>query len=196
MKRIRTQAGFTIIELLISTVIFSLVLLVITAAITQFGRIYYKGVVSSQTQSVTRNIMSSIAQDIQFGGGSGSAAVVAGNTTLGQLQIGARCYTYKPNTVVSPAQHGFTYIDGTCPGVPTQVNGTEMLGSNMQLIALSIQHVGTSNLYTISVRVAYGKNSEIAGGATGPKTRCNTINLGGQFCYISQLSTTVAKRVN
>src|SRR5437667_5654433 len=62
-------SGFTIIELMIATVIFSVVLLLITAGIMQVARVYYKGVTEANTQSTARSIVDTISQAIQFDGG-------------------------------------------------------------------------------------------------------------------------------
>jgi prepilin-type N-terminal cleavage/methylation domain-containing protein len=58
--------GFTIIELLVATVVFSLILIVATAAIIQVGRMYYRGITYARTQEVVRNTTEEIAQAIQF----------------------------------------------------------------------------------------------------------------------------------
>ncbi len=62
----KNQNGFTIIELLIATVVFSVILLVVTAAIIQVGRMYYKGYISSRTQQASRAVIDDISRSIQF----------------------------------------------------------------------------------------------------------------------------------
>jgi prepilin-type N-terminal cleavage/methylation domain-containing protein len=66
---IRRQDGFTVVELLIATVVFTMVLLVITSGVTHFTHAYYKGVHQSSTQTTSRNVINTIAQNIQYGGG-------------------------------------------------------------------------------------------------------------------------------
>lgn len=63
------QNGFTIVELLIATMVFSVVLLLVTFGILQVSRVYYKGVTEANTQNVARGIMDSVSQAIQFSGG-------------------------------------------------------------------------------------------------------------------------------
>jgi prepilin-type N-terminal cleavage/methylation domain-containing protein len=60
------QKGFTIIELMISTVIFSLVLLGASAGIIQIGKKYSKGITYARTQEVARSTVDEIAQSLQF----------------------------------------------------------------------------------------------------------------------------------
>ena len=61
------QKGFTIIELMIATTVFAMVLLLCTFAIIKIGNIYYKSTNQAKTQEATRSIMDRITQDIQFG---------------------------------------------------------------------------------------------------------------------------------
>src|SRR5690348_3775172 len=111
MKRptIRTRnSGFTIIELLIATAVFSVVLVIVTTGIIQFSRVYYKSVNEANTQAAARNIMDTVSQAIQFGGGkvqgTTTGAITAGNSY--DFCIGNNEYSYRP---------GFQLVDGT-PG--------------------------------------------------------------------------------
>jgi prepilin-type N-terminal cleavage/methylation domain-containing protein len=66
MNKNNNNKGFTIIELMISTVVFSLVLLAATAAITQIGKKYARGITFARTNEVTRSIVEDISQSLQF----------------------------------------------------------------------------------------------------------------------------------
>lgn len=68
MKRPLNQRGFTILELMIATVIFSVLLLGAATLLVQIGRLYYKGVVSSRTQETVRNVTDDIGRTLQFSG--------------------------------------------------------------------------------------------------------------------------------
>lgn len=65
-ESIKSEKGFTIIELMISTIIFSLVLLAASAAIVEVGKKYYRGLTNARTQSVARSIAEEIGQSIQY----------------------------------------------------------------------------------------------------------------------------------
>lgn len=60
------QSGFTIIELMISTVVFSLVLMSASVAIIQIGKKFSRGVTYTRTQEVARSTVEEISQSIQF----------------------------------------------------------------------------------------------------------------------------------
>jgi prepilin-type N-terminal cleavage/methylation domain-containing protein len=68
MKKL-TNAGFTIVELLIATAVFSVVLLLVSEGMIQIGRTYMKGVTLDRNQTTTQSIMDDISQAIQFSGG-------------------------------------------------------------------------------------------------------------------------------
>src|SRR5437762_1892778 len=67
MKRLNSQAGFTLIELSISTAIFAMVLLLCVVGLLQISRLYYKAITSVRTQEVARSTIEEISRPIQFG---------------------------------------------------------------------------------------------------------------------------------
>jgi prepilin-type N-terminal cleavage/methylation domain-containing protein len=66
MKLKTPQNGFTIIELMIATMIFSGILLGATTALLQINKLYFGGVTTTKTQQVTRQVINDISQQIQF----------------------------------------------------------------------------------------------------------------------------------
>lgn len=69
MSRTKTnQNGFTVLELMIATVVFSVLLLLAANLLVQIGRLYYKGVISSRTQETARSITDDIGRTLQFSG--------------------------------------------------------------------------------------------------------------------------------
>src|SRR5581483_325395 len=90
----RDSRGFTIIELLIATLVFSVVLVVILAAFVQISRLFYKGVMMSRTQEDTRNVVQSIASDLQFSQTS-SNITAASAPSSGFFCVGLHRYKYR-----------------------------------------------------------------------------------------------------
>lgn len=187
--------GFTIIELLIATVVFSVILLIITGAIVQFGRIYNRGNVDSKTKEAARNIVNSISQDIQFGASNSFTPATHTTGTIYTLSTSSHCYVYRLNQQVSTGNPGMMMTDGSsCPVPPAfSSTGQEMLGDKMQLADLSVTDYDSSqNLVKISVRVVYGDNEDFT---DGTKKACKPIRVGGQFCSVAEMSAIVAKRI-
>lgn len=197
MKRSR-NSGFTIIELLIATTVFSVVLLTISAAITQIGRLYYKGITSARTQEVARSVMSDIAQSIQFN--VGQVVAIGPDTTdpaknysneLNTVNSRAVCittkhYSFKFGQQQRGAKHGLVAKDipSGCNSEPAQdldstsVEGNELLGENMRLANLIVQpQSGEPDTYQVTVRVVYGDDDLL----------CNpSANSGPSNCSSSQ----------
>lgn len=210
MKRMQTkklrgqQSGFTIIELLLATVVFSMVLLLITTGIIQFTNLYYKGVTVNSTQNTARSIMDTVSQAIQFSGGT----ITATNDTLipgvtGYMCVGTTEFKYvlgkqledSPNAakdqVSNVMQQGS--LSGAC-GTGTLSSIKELMGPHMRLSDFSVQPVsGTDHMYTVKVTVTYG-DDDLLNSPTGKTPSCKS-GSGSQFCNVSSLSTTVEKRI-
>ena len=188
MKRVNNK-GFTIIELLIATVIFSVIVLIITTAIIQFGRIYYQGVLQSRTQERARAISEEISKNIQFS--KGTVPTVAPTLSSGSFCIGGHEYTFREGQQVGGGAQALQVRDNpACPGASPNPN-VELLGDSMQLVALEITQSG--ELYTVRVRVAYGANADFE--SNNPTNSCRPIRLGGQYCAVSDLTTNVVRRL-
>lgn len=217
------HAGFTIIETLIATMVFSVILIIITFAIVRIGQAYYKGVTETNTQDTAHSILTSISQAIQYNGGPVNAAVNGDGTyvicagdsrytaLMGKVLVDSSPVAAKNETNYalmfdtnitncSPSVHQSM----TPPPVPP-ASSQELLGPMMRVAALSVCTPGMapagpdcnsppalgSNLYQIHLRVVYGGDAVLNAGHDD----C----LGGsvnQFCAISDLSTTVEKRIN
>ena len=204
-------AGFTIIELLVATLVFSVVLLLIAVGVLQFNHAYYSGITQTNTQDTARSILEQISQDIQFSGDQITSPIANGGTEQG-FCIGSDRYSYRlgwqlvdtaPNVSMHQTSHALVKDSpGLCGGMsaqnfsnPLTAGSKELLGPNMRLSKLSVTQVpGTTNLYTVDVRVVYGDDDLLTSPATGSGTTCQVVS-GAQFCAVSELSTVVQKRI-
>jgi prepilin-type N-terminal cleavage/methylation domain-containing protein len=66
MKMINKHKGFTIVELMIATTVFSVILLLSLTGFLQIGQQFYKGVNMTRTDDVAKQIISGIKNDIAF----------------------------------------------------------------------------------------------------------------------------------
>lgn len=135
------QTGFTIIELLIATLVFSVLLIVMMSAIIRTSDLFYKGVSMSKTQEDARNVVQSIASDIQFTGG---APIAKTGVSTSVFCIGIHRYQYVLRAHVNGgSNYGIQRDDqgrsncnpDTLCDTTTCVN---MLDNNMQLNDLTI----------------------------------------------------------
>jgi len=204
----RKANGFTIVELMIATVVFSMVIILITVGVLSFTRAYYKGVNQSNTQNTARQIIEEIAQAIQFSGGTIQPVLTNAGSSQG-FCINNQRYSYalgKQLSDESPlgtnqTSHAFVVDKGaSCAGTSAQnvqgasVVGTELLGPRMRLSKMSIQQQGSTDLYRITIRVVYG-DDDLLTNPTGTDARCNVGIKGTEYCAQSELTTVVKKRI-
>jgi prepilin-type N-terminal cleavage/methylation domain-containing protein len=195
--------GFTVIELLIATSVFSVLLLIIAFSVIQVGRIYTKGIISSKTQESARSITDMVGQSIQFSGGTISELYIG--TQLSGYCIGGQRYSFALNRQVDENTGArATAVDtptGDCVASGAQnlisspsISGQELLNPKMRLSAFSITPVSAS-LYSVKVRVVYG-DDDLLRDSDGNSTLDSCASAAGnQFCAVSELNTTVEKRL-
>ena len=180
MNRSTRQQGFTIIELMVATAVFAVVLVLVTVGVLQISRLYYKGVTTANTQNVARNIIDVVSQSIQFSGGpitptsSGAATpsspkVFCLSNQRFTYDLGWQVVDSDPNASKHQAYHGLVQDTlAGCTSSSTQnldtpvVSGRELLSPKMRLSKMNIIDLG-SNLYKIEVRVVYGDDDLLTG---------------------------------
>lgn len=117
MKKLNNK-GFTLIELMIASVVFATLLLFSTAIIIQIGRLYQKGLTTTRTQESVRRITDEISGAIQFSGDtirtSGVAPIKVGANTGFEADAYAICtgsvrYSYAIGAQVSDAADAGKY---------------------------------------------------------------------------------------
>lgn len=220
-KRAFTQKGFTLIELMIATLIFSTILLATMTILIQLGRMYYKGVITNRTQEVARSINDEISQQLQFGGSqprAGATTTFDNGVTVNAFCIGTQRYSYIAKAKVSSqAQEGqppteenkhvvrhalwrdTVTANSACTPLnvsladPGGINGEELLGQNMRLSSSFRQPVCNGSLCDFTVSVLYGDDDLLAPNATDP-VGCGNV-AGSQWCAVSTISSHVFQRL-
>jgi len=213
------QAGFTIVELMIATLVSSIVLLVITFGVVHFTNDYYRGINSSNTQATSQNAIDSIAQAIQFNAGN----TVATDGTQGFFCAGNQVFLYTMGQQLtgtpSATNWGLYQLANPSPNcaVPAiTTGGNELLGKNMRLSYINLAQVGTTDVWQLELRVAYGDpdllcktsitgntkgscaatatNYTAADPIQGNDVRCKQL-IGSQLCSITHLQTAIGQRI-
>lgn len=198
-----SRAGFTLVELMIASSVFSVMLLVLASAVVQVGRQYYKGIIAARTQEVARSISDDIARSIQFGGA--NVVTLASSGASSGFCIDNRRYSYVVGREVGPGvtrtPRGLV-VDQVinCTGLAAQdlggggVVGRDLLPAGMRLGQTPApDNTGLpAGTYKVAVTVAYGDDSVLS---APPSYRCSSLRYGGQFCAVSALVTFVNKRV-
>ena len=185
-----SKKGFTIMELLIATTVFSVILLIVSAGLIYIGKVYYRTVTQNKAQEATRSIVEQVSQAIQFTGG--DVVPSASGVCVGDIM-------YQPSTkVVTADTPGLLRgaHDGSCSSI-IDPNPSELIPDGMFLHNFQVTEIGTSDVFTVQVHVvALPKDEPIAaqrlfdlGGGV-----CKG-GQGSEYCASSRLETTVKKRL-
>ncbi len=223
--KILNQKGFTLVELMIATAIFTIILLIATTGIIRIGNIYYKGIITSQTQNATRSIGNNLSTSLQFA----SADIVVppsyppgyeyfclGNTIY-VYYLGVQ-YKKANNNPWGSGLYSEDLANGSgCAPTNTQCAGAiitncytdrrQLLGEGMRVLVLKVKPVGaSSDLYSVSLRLIYGDNDLLtnydnngvllASPPPNDQVTCKSGVAGSSFCGVALLDTVVKKRLN
>lgn len=209
-------AAFTLIELMIATAVFSVILLIASIGLIQVGKTYTKGITENQTQDVTRAIIDDISQAVQFGGSSPTSPTgssIAGSNDM-YFCVGDKRYIYATSTEFFDniaTSHGFVRdnLGSGCPNPGSWPAGaTDLLGQRMRVANFTLNKLGPTNLYEIKIRVVYGDDDLLCSPSFAGDCSLNSTSThltatdltckgkaGSQFCAVSELSTVVQKRL-
>lgn len=197
--------GFTIIEVMIATAVFSVVLLITITGFIQIAQVFYKGVIKTQTQQDLRQIVDLVSSNIR------SAPVVYDPININGNKyyqcIGSNRYTYIKNTRVNLADHDTNtkfglmvdQLPGNSPcGSPYNAatafnNPTELLDTNERLNHFIVSRQANLNnwVYQVDIAIAAGRDQYLSTDANG-EAACNDRLSISQFCSVANVVTAVA----
>ena len=205
------EQGFTILELLVASAIFAVVLLTIAVAVLRTTDAYFGGVTSSNTQTTARAAMSELSQAIEFSKavnyvpavGSSPGAICVDNImymfTLGQEVTDAPPFSAHQGYHALIAEPSATCNPSASwpAGSALPPGARELLGRHMRLSALTAAASG-NGLWTVHLRVIYGDDTLLTLQPVAPANlaaeKCAN-NAGAQFCAVSDLQTSVDQRL-
>ena len=219
------QRGFTIVELMISTTIFSLVLMLSLAGIMQITKMYYSSITKNRTREVARSIVDDIAEAIRFSSDtvsvgaavSGPQVAVGGaDAGVGYFCIGLKRYTFaidrqvdsdaSETTGTKKKRHALWQDrPAVCDG-PADLNqleptpdGRELLADNMRLFRFSVNVRDASRgIYDVAVGVAYGDDDLLFPRPASSPTELTCEGgtfIGAEFCATTNFLVSVQKRL-
>lgn len=221
--RPKSSGGFTVIELLIATAVFSMVLMTALAGFLQIGRLFYQGVSATQTQTVVNQVFQDVVGNFQTAANVSSSQNPSGYS---YYCIGGSRYTYNigqrvvlsatPNRAAPASGGNFGLLKDVLPGSAAcatpcdDLGGTscpagsvrfnnpvELLGDNMRLESFNLRSnpAISPNFYDVSIVVTYGDDDLLD--YTSPEDRstvfCKGNSFSLQFCAVSRLDSGVYK---
>lgn len=215
----KNQKGFTIVELLLASTIFSMVMMVALSGFINIGRTFYKGINVTQTQQTARAVLESASRDISTSSVVSSTKTVASGDNRKYVCIGNTRYTFILSRQVDLADHDTTSKFGllrdklpgdTACGNPFDAtspapfnNPEELLNNKMRLNSFCVTPASQTSfgkLYGLKVDLVLGDDG-VLNQADNPSASscsasrlylCNTSLNYSQHCYRAELGTTVA----
>ncbi len=221
-KQKSIQAGFTIVEMMMATMVFSVIMLVAAGTVVRFTTNFQRGVIATTTQNTARSVIDTISQSLQLYGDNFS------NTATGYC-IGSTAYSYVlgrqlrsdgQRHVLVEQKEGLPLGCGTIQNLasnPANPAGQELLSENMRLAQFDITP-RNDGLFDLTIRVVYGDddllcvagvNDSSAKDCSSPSPMANVASLskeelknlqckgqkGSQYCAVSEITTTIQRRV-
>jgi prepilin-type N-terminal cleavage/methylation domain-containing protein len=162
------QEGFTIIELMIATLVFSVIMLVAAGTVVRFTNNFQKGLTQTATQNAARSTTDTISQRLQFIGdgngfrelpspeGSNSKGYCIQGTQFSYI-LGQQLEDQIPRVLIERSG-----MDDACGGeaqniLSASTSGKELLGPHMRLAKFDVRNnTNNSLLYNIDITVVYG----------------------------------------
>ncbi len=173
-----SQDGFTIVELMIATAIFAIMLVLTTTTIIGITQTYTKGSVEGQTQQTARAVLSDISQAIEFNDSNDITVTTNSSGDVYYFCAGSDVYVYQLDKYLSPTLTGSEYSTWTLVRFPYssctvplnslnqpdplgQAGAEELLTTNERLGWLYIVPfaINGETAYTINLEIGYGDNS-------------------------------------
>ena len=205
--------GFTIIEVMIATAVFAVVLLITIGGFITIAQVFYKGVIKTQTQQDLRQIVDQVSSDIRSAPVIYVAQQVAGSSTKYYQCIGASRYTYNLNNRVNLSDHDTTdkfgllvdQLPGNSPcGSPYDPTTAfkpandpnapvELLANNERVNHFDVTLQANLNnwVYQVDIAIATGRSQYLSTDANGEATCNNRLSIS-QFCSVANVVTAVA----
>lgn len=214
----KLQAGFTILELMIATVIVSVILLLVTSVMVGIQNLYNKGVSQESIQNNVRNIVNAVTQEIQDANGlAGSSVKTVNNVESGTVDgityteqatcIGSTEYLYVIGAQVGSETQQGLWQDTKPPGgcglfapnpTPDLISGTNMdsgvayLASGARLtdfeVILPSTVPGSDTNYQVYASVAIGTDGT---NGTAKLLNLNPAGPSGHYDYSARCITQI-----
>ena len=197
MKKQRlNNKGFTIIELMISTIVFSVIIMLVTGVIVRLSKQYYSGLSRSRTQEVARTVAEEIAKGIQYS--NTTPKDVSNPSQANGWCIGTSRYAYVSGEQVNGSSGGLVRSPGcdaitSPPDASASPGSVQMLSERMRISNLTITSDPANEFYQIVVRVALGDDEQL-NNPVGPNASCK-YERGNEFCAVSEYKMIVVRRL-
>lgn len=189
MRRLEDYKGFTVIELMIATAVFGVILLLASGATITLSRQFYMGTTKARTQEVARNVAEEVARNIQFST-SEPVKIPVSPAEAPAWCIADRRYTYVTGKMLEEETPKVLVRGDDCNS-PTSSGDAELIGERMRLSKLVIENSSDKKVWRITAKVVYGSSDSL----NDPHGLDASCKQGVEFCAVSEYSATVVRRL-
>jgi prepilin-type N-terminal cleavage/methylation domain-containing protein len=197
------QKGFTIVELLIATAVFTTILFIVTYGIIQISRMFTNGFIQTQTQNVAVSLADQLTRDVEFSSsssiGSDKEANVSGSIFY---YFCTYQYEYFYNPSGSLYKIPISAITNCLPPISSWVTNPQtqnLLSASMKILNYSgyddasqqsiISSGSASGLYSINLDILYGNTDNLVQNDNSSQWVCKPVVAIGPFCANYNLNT-------
>lgn len=204
----KTQAGFTLVELLIAIAMFSFVLLLVATTFIQINRAYTGGITTKRVHEETRLALNAITTDFRTASSGTQVSIYCGSepgcennpeVATRVLCFDQKAYLFRATTATQPGRLAFA--EGVSCSEAASINldsGTSQFGELLQVHFFRVSELVENRTYKIEMAVsaAYGSDllQELATGEGIRDLSCNPSQQGSQFCRVIFLDSIVTLR--
>lgn len=200
MKRMNKK-GFTIVELMIATTIFSGILLMMIMAYLYMSKAFVHAYIQAQTQTAARNVITSVSQSLSLSGGEVRKLTPTTGPVFEAYCIGNDEYSYTINDPINNSPTPTNNFSPDNPSLPFHMNNTHcqdapdtsssqgiIVGNGIYIKDFSISPIATgSSIVKINIQLYYGAGGQLV----TPNFNCPGLDSGGEFCSTASYSTYV-----
>ena len=205
----KRQPGFTIVELLIATAVFAVVITIGMYGFIQISRFYTKSLTIIRTQDTTRNLITDVSNQLQLTSGQYSTSTINGKSIT---CVGNKAYVYQLNVVEQGGGEAIASYDISSNACPTDFSGKQaiyLLRPGVRVLQFKINPYPTASgpLFNVTIGLLYAPKDNTTGPGTDlvqvdtsnpndyTKWRCTATVRGSEYCSLSTMNTSVYKRV-
>lgn len=197
MKKLNNKA-FTIIELLIASMVFTSVLLLCMEGITRIAKAYIKNASISRTSEFIKSFSEEISQQIKYG--SSLPLIYQESDLATRICLGGSAYRVELNnpsdgSVKKKSDPNCSLYKTTSPDFFGDADN--LAPSGMRVLKFGVNN-SVDNIWDINIRVALGDNDlldETAKTADFANSKCKLGISGSEYCAVLELSNTVNRRM-
>lgn len=208
MKKLSTK-GFTIIEVLIASLVFTTLLLLCMEGITRIAKVYIKSSSTTRASEFANAFIGDIAQQVKYGA---TIQPTAGTNPI-YFCVADSAYKITINKKETEAPTGINPIikisyPGCANGYATAdySSGQNLAPVDVRILKFSVTSSGGTNpIWTINMRVAIGDKDLLVDNNLPPKdlndasanlstAKCKG-RAGGEFCAVIETTTSASRRM-